>query len=41
MQILLYGDKDFPDSLNKDIVLLMIRFIHETDHFDQKFRSQL
>ena len=34
MQILLYGDKDFPDSLNKDILLLMLRFIHETGRFD-------
>ena len=34
MQILLYGDKDFPDSLNKDIILLTLRFIHETGHFD-------
>ena len=30
MQILLYGDQDFPDSLNKDILLLTLRFIHET-----------
>ena len=34
MQILLYIDKDFPDSLNKDILLLTLRFIHETGHFD-------
>ena len=30
MQILLYGDKDFPDSRNKDILLLALRFINET-----------
>ena len=34
MQILLYGDKDFPVNLNKDILLLMLRFIHETGRFD-------
>ena len=34
MQILLYDDKDFPDGLNKDILLLTIRFIHETGRFD-------
>ena len=41
MQISLYGDKDFPDILNKDILLLTLHFIHETGRFDQKFRSQL
>ena len=34
MQILLYGDKDFPVNLNKDILLLTLRFIHETGRFD-------
>ena len=34
MQIVLYGDKDFPDSLNKDILLLTLCFIHETSCFD-------
>ena len=34
MHILLYDDKDFPDSLNKDILLLTLRFIHETGRFD-------
>ena len=33
MQILLCSDKDFPDSLNKGIVLLTLRFIHETGRF--------
>ena len=37
MQILLYGDKDFPVNLNKDILLLTLRFIHETGRFDQKY----
>ena len=34
LQILLYGDKDFPDSLNKDILLLPLPFIHETGRLD-------
>ena len=34
MQILLYGDKDFPNSLNKDLRLSTLRFIHETGRFD-------
>ena len=34
MRILLYGDKDFPASVNKDILLLTLRFIHETGRFD-------
>ena len=34
MQISLYGDNDFYDSLNKDILLLTLRFIHETGRFD-------
>ena len=34
MQILLYGDKNFPDSLNKDILFLTPRCIHETGRFD-------
>ena len=34
MQILLYGDKDFPDGINKDILLLTLRFIHQTGRFD-------
>ena len=34
MEILLYDDKDYPDSLNKDILLSTYRFIHETGRFD-------
>ena len=34
IRISLYGDKDFPASLNKDILLLTLRFIHETGRFD-------
>ena len=34
MQILLYGDKDFTDDLNRDILLLTICFIHKTGRFD-------
>ena len=30
LQILLYGDKDFPSSLNRNILELTIRFIHST-----------
>ena len=33
MQILFYGDKDFPDSLDKDILLLTFLCIHETGRF--------
>ena len=33
-QTLLYGDKDFPDDLNKNILLLTLRFIHRTGRFD-------
>ena len=34
MQIPLHGDKDFPDSLNKDILLLTLFPSDETDTFD-------
>ena len=34
MQILLCGDKDFPNGLNKDILFLTLHFIHETGCFD-------
>ena len=34
MQILLYGNKDFPVNLNKDILPLTLHFIHETGRFD-------
>ena len=34
MQILLYGDKDFTDGLNRDILLLTLCFIHKTGRFD-------
>ena len=33
MQISSYGDKDFPYSLNKGIVLLTLLFIHATGRF--------
>ena len=34
IDILLYGDKNLPGDLNKDIILLTLRFIHETGRFD-------
>ena len=34
LQLLLYGDKDFPDSLNRHILELILNFIHKTDRFD-------
>ena len=32
--LLLYGDKDFPNDLNKNILELTLEFIHETGRFD-------
>ena len=32
--LLLYGDKDLPDDLNKNILKLTPEFIHETGRFD-------
>ena len=34
MQILLYGDKNFPNELNKNILLLTLQFIHKSGRFD-------
>ena len=34
MQILLYGDKNFPNELNKNILLLTLQFIHKSGGFD-------
>ena len=34
MQILLYGDKDLPNDLNKGILLLTLSFIHKTGRLD-------
>ena len=33
-QLLLYGDQDLSYDLNKNILELMLRFIHKTGHFD-------
>ena len=33
---LLYGDKDFPDNLNKNMLLLTLHFIHRTGLFDKE-----
>ena len=34
VEILLYGDKDFSDDVNKTILELTIKFINETGRFD-------
>ena len=34
LQILLYGDDDFPNSLNRHILELTLQFIHETGRFE-------
>ena len=34
-QLLLYGDQDLSNDLNKNILELTIRFIHKTGRFDQ------
>ena len=33
-QLLLYGDQDLTDDLNRNILELTLRFIHETGRFD-------
>ena len=33
-QLLLYGSKDFPDEINRNILELTLRFFHETGRFD-------
>ena len=33
-QLLMYGNKDFPDEINRNILELTLRFIHETGRFD-------
>ena len=34
VQVLLYGDKNFPNDLNKSILLLTLNFIHQTGRLD-------
>ena len=34
IQILLYGDQNFPNELNKNILLLTLQFIHKSGQFD-------
>ena len=34
LQLLLYGDDDFPNSLNRHILELTLLFIHETGRFE-------
>ena len=33
-ELLMYGNKDFPDEINRNILELTLRFIHETGRFD-------
>ena len=33
-QLLMYGKKDFPDEINRNILELTLRFIDETGRFD-------
>ena len=35
LQLLLYGNKDFPDSVNRHILELTLNFIHNNGRFDQ------
>ena len=30
----MYGNKDFPDEINRNILELTLQFIHETGRFD-------
>ena len=34
LQILLHGDKNFPNNLNRNILELTIRFIHSTGRLE-------
>ena len=34
LQLFLYGDKDFPDSVNRHILKLTLNFIHKAGRFD-------
>ena len=34
LQLLLYGVKDFPDSVNRHILELTLNFVHKTGQFD-------
>ena len=34
LQLLLYGNKDIPDSVNRHILELTLNFIHKTGRFD-------
>ena len=33
-QLLMYGNKDFPDEINRNIPELTLKFIHETGRYD-------
>ena len=34
LQLLLYGNKDFPDTVNRNVLELTLNFIHKTGRFD-------
>ena len=39
VQHLLYGNKDFPDDVNKNVLKMTLKFIHEFGRFDKSFLS--
>ena len=41
MQVLLYGDKNLPNDLNKSILLLTLNFIHQTGRLDQNISNSI
>ena len=41
MQILLYGDKNLPNYLNKSILLLTLNFINQTGRLDKNISNSI
>ena len=41
MKILLHGDQNFPNEINKNILLLTLQFIHISGRFDQKISQSV
>ena len=41
MQVLLYGDKNLPDDLNKSMLLRTLNFIHQTGRLDKKISNSI
>ena len=41
MQVLLYGDKNLPNDLNKSILLLTLNFIHQTGRLDYNVSNSI